>query len=319
LKREIAILAVTAAATVLPSSFVHALTGAGAPSAVAAIGLHSEGDMHTDQYDAFGNWLGKSVQYRIVFTAREKWGDVADPYFLDATRRWITSAPGRVEVMSVPLLLAPGGDFSLVTNGKVDYAFARLAENIKAMGRPEQVIIRLGWEYNGTWYPWSALKNPEGYKAAYRHVVGVMRGIVPGLRFDWTTDFQSSGSFDWQSAYPGDDVVDIVSMDVYDEYHRGWDDVLHARAGLQAFRDFARAHGKPEAYPEWGCSTRSHGYGDNPEFVARFHEWVKAGAPHVLYQAYWNTYLGGPNAMIYGRQAGRVPLAANKYRKLFGE
>jgi hypothetical protein len=275
--------------------------------------------MHTDQYDTFGKWLGKRVRYRIVFTARETWQDVADPYFIAATRRWINSDPRRIEVISVPLLLSWDRDFSLVTSGKVDYAFASLAEHIKSIGRPEQVIIRLGWEYNGDWYQWSALKNPEGYKAAYRHAVGVMRRVAPGLRFDWTTDFQSNSSFDWQSAYPGDDVVDVISMDVYDEYHRGWDDMLNARAGLRALRAFARAHAKPEAYPEWGCSTRDRGNGDNPVFVARFHEWVKAGAPHVLYQAYWNTDLGGPNAMIHGSQAGRVPLAAKKYRQVFGE
>ncbi|WP_144444136.1 glycoside hydrolase family 26 protein [Caballeronia arationis] len=305
-------------ATALPA-VTHGASGTTASPAVAAIGLHAEGDMYTAQYDSFSAWLGNPVLYRIVFTARGKWQDVADPYYLVATQRWINSDPRHVEVMSVPLLLPSDHGFATVTSGKVDHAFASLATNIKAIGRPEQVIIRLGWEHNGKWYPWNALKDPEGYKAAYRRVVNVMRKVAPGLRFDWTTDFQSHSSFDWQSAYPGDDVVDIMSMDVYDEYHKGWDDMLDARTGLQSFRAFAKAHGKPEAYPEWGCSTRSEGYGDNPEFIERFHGWIESGAPNVLYQAYWNTHLGGPNAVIYGDQSGHVPLAAKKYRELFGK
>ncbi|MBB5403371.1 glycoside hydrolase family 26 protein [Paraburkholderia youngii] len=315
LKRALIALAMLGAA--LPV-ITHAASDSTASPGVAAIGLHSEGDMYTAQYDSFGAWLGEPVQYRIVFTAREKWQDVAEPYYLATTQRWINSDPRRVEVMSVPLLLASDHGFATVTSGKVDYAFASLARNIKAIGRPEQVIIRLGWEHNGNWYRWSAIKDPEGYRAAYRHVVHVMRKVAPGLRFDWTTDFQSHSNFNWQSAYPGDDVVDIMSMDVYDEYHEGWGDMLNARTGLRSFRAFARAHGKPEAYPEWGCSTRPEGYGDDPEFIEHFHGWIESGAPNVLYQSYWNTHLGGPNAVIYGDQSGRVPLAANKYRELFG-
>jgi hypothetical protein len=227
-------MALAVLAATLPG-ITHAASASTDSPGVAAIGLHAEGDLHTAQYDAFGAWLGKPVLYRIVFTAREKWQDVADPYYLAATQRWINGDPRRVEVMSVPLLLDSDRDFSTVTSGSVDYAFAGLARNIKAIGRPEQVIIRLGWEHNGKWYHWNALKNPEGYKAAYRHVVNVMRKIAPGLRFDWTTDFQSHSSFDWQRAYPGDDVVDIMSMDVYDEYHKGWNDVLDAKSGLQSF------------------------------------------------------------------------------------
>jgi hypothetical protein len=288
-----------------------------AATEMAAIGLHCEGN-DTSQYDAFSQWLGKPVKYRVVFTGRDSWDDVASPYYLAATRIWIKASPSHVEVMSVPLLLPGDGSFSTISSGDRDRAFASLAQNIKALGKPSQVVIRLGWEHNGNWVPWHSLKDPAGYVAAFRRVVSVMRAVSSEIRFDWTTDFQSKSSFDWRRAYPGDDVVDIISMDVYDEYHRGWDDLLDAPAGLRALRAFARAHGKPEAYPEWGCSTGSHGYGDNPDFIVRMHEWITTGAPHVLYHAYWNTYLGGPDAKIHGNRAGRVPLAANMYRHLFG-
>jgi hypothetical protein len=304
------------------ATFLLLVALAGIPSSAnatefAALGLHSEGDHLTSQYSGFSKWLGKPVQYRIVFTARDVWSDVSDPYFMEVTKRWLYSDPDHFEVISVPLLLHSDNTFSSVANGQWDQVFRQLAERVMSTGQPQRVIIRLGWEYNGNWYAWSAIKDPAGYIAAYRRVVTIMRKTAPGIRFDWTTDFQSNSSFDWKSAYPGDDVVDILSMDVYDEYNRGWSDIENAPTGLKAFRAFARAHNKPEAYPEWGCSTGSHGRGDSPEFIEHFHDWLRDGAPNVLYQAYWNTNLGGPDAAIEGPNSGRVPLAASKYRVLF--
>ncbi|CAN7440992.1 glycoside hydrolase family 26 protein [Caballeronia sp. LjRoot31] len=285
----------------------------------AAVGLHSEGDSDTSQYKSFGAWLGKPVLYRVVFTARDTWRDVADPYFIGATKDWLNGDPKHVEVMSVPLQLPSDKTpkFSAIISGQQDKTFRDLASNIKSTGHPERVIIRLGWEHNGKWFPWSAIDDPSGYKAAFRRVVIVMRKVAPQIRFDWNTDFQSYSASDWRSAYPGDDVVDIISMDVYDEYHHGWDDIKNADAGLKALRSFARQHQKPEAYPEWSCSTADKGHGDCPSFVENFYAWLAQGAPNVLYQAYWNTFLGGPDAAIEGPGSGRVPLAAAKYRTLF--
>jgi hypothetical protein len=121
----------------------------------------------------------------------------------------------------------------------------------------------------------------------------------------------------WTDAYPGDDVVDMISMDVYDHYNSGWDDLVRGDAGLQALRDFARTHGKLEAYPEWGCSTDTHGHGDDPEFIEHMADWFTAAPGGVAYQGYWNTPAGGPNAALHGEGAGRVPKAASAYRRRF--
>jgi hypothetical protein len=294
-------------------------TSSSAVAGLAAIGLHCEDDGNTSQYDAFSQWLGKPVLYRVVFTARDSWNDVAKPYYLDATRIWINSNPSHVEVMSVPLLLPGDGGFSTISSGQRDSTFKSLATNIKAIGNPSQVIIRLGWEHNGNWFPWSSLNDPAGYKAAFRRVVQVMRAVAPGIRFDWCTDYQSYSSFDWTSAYPGDDVVDVISMDVYDEYNQGWSDVLNTSngIGLTAYRAFCKSHNKPEAYPEWGCSTASAGHGDSPAFIDNMYSWISSGAPNVLYHSYWNTNLGGPDAAIQGSLAGRVPKAAAEYKAVF--
>ncbi|MGF6544044.1 glycoside hydrolase family 26 protein [Paraburkholderia youngii] len=287
-----------------------------ASSTGPAIGVHCEGDNDVSLYAAFSAWLGKPDLYRLTFTARDSWSDVAAPYFLSATQTWIAQ-PGRYEVMSVPLLL--GSDtFASIAGGAQDATWQALANNIKSIGNPAQVIIRLGWEHNGNWYAWNSRSDPNGYAAAFAHVAQVMKAIAPGLRFDWCTDFQAYDTFNWQTAYPGDASVDIVSMDVYDEWNpNGWSDITSGAANITQLRAFAAAHGKKEAYPEWSCSIDAGGHGDNPTFITNMYNWLMAGGSNVLYHSYWNTNLGGPNAAIQGPLSGNVPLAAAQYKALF--
>ena len=62
----------------------------------------------------------------------------------------------------------------------------------------------------------------------------------------------------------------------------------------------------------------AHGHGDSPEFIDRMADWFAAAPGGLLYQGYWNTSAGGPNAAVFGDDAGRVPKAAAKYRRRFG-
>lgn len=289
-----------------------------------ALGLHAGRDDSIAQYEAFGEWLGAKVMYRVVFCGMASWDDIASPWFLNGTRRWLASDPDRVEVISVPLLPKPAwGAFDAIVAGDHDDVFASLARKVAATGHPERVIVRLGWEGNGDWYPWAYARNPEGYRQAFRRVVRVMRAVAPELRFEWCVTCKASrrgGPARWDEGYPGDDVVDIVSLDIYDEYVRGWDDLLRGEGGLQEFREFAIAHDKPEAYPEWSCSTnpKSRGRGDNAAFVENMAAWFRGRPGKVVYQAYWNTNADGPKARLFGKRPTRVPRAAATYRRLFG-
>ena len=51
-------------------------------------------------------------------------------------------------------------------------------------------MLRLGWEFNGPWYPWSlsstnSADSPREFIAYWQHIVTLMRAIAPGLQFDW--------------------------------------------------------------------------------------------------------------------------------------
>jgi hypothetical protein len=293
----------------------------------AGIGLHMGTDGSISQYEDFGRWLGKPVMVRLTFLNDSSWSTIANPYFLSsATKPWLASDPARVEVISTPMLPSSGNHYQLrnIANGDYDTYYRQLASNIASKsGAPQRVIIRLGWELNGQWYPWSAVGYASQYKAAYRHIVHVMRAKCNVLRFEWNVNWGTNPNhFDWTTAYPGDDVVDVIGTDLYDQYNKGWSDILNRYEGLAFYRNFARQHGKSEAYTEWGLSTNSSGHGDDTAYIQNMHDWIQAGGDSVLYANYWNTPSGGPDGVIYSdssRYGVTVPKSAALYRKLFGQ
>ncbi|MGN6666211.1 MAG: glycoside hydrolase family 26 protein [Trinickia sp.] len=303
------------------------MSGVCAGAHAAAVGLHMGSDGSITQYNNFSNWLGKRVMYRLVFVNGSSWSDIANPYFLgSATKAWLKSNPGRVEVISLPMLPNSGnqGQLAGIAKGYYDAHYKQLAENIASKtGAPQRVIIRLGWEFNGKWYPWSAVGAASQYKAAYRHIVQVMRSKCNVLRFEWTVNWGTNpNNFDWTTAYPGDDVVDIIGTDLYDQYNKGWNDILNRYEGLAFFRNFARKHGKSEAYSEWGVSIKPSpiGHGDDTAYIQNMYNWIQAGGSKVLYANYWNTNSGGPNGVIFsasGSPRVTVPKSAALYKKLF--
>ena len=103
-----------------------------------------------------------------------------------------------------------------------------------------------------------------------------------GFSFDWTANPGTSLSF--ASFYPGDDVVDIVGLDIFDmkwqdttsSPEQRWSFLLNQFNGLIAHRDFAAQHGKPLSFPEWGLYAKGDvqgGGGDNPYYIDRMADW----------------------------------------------
>ena len=111
-----------------------------------------------------------------------------------------------------------------VTSGRFDPTLRFIAQQLVKNGFTN-AVIRPGWEFNLAAFPWG---NPwtdpsvhaSAFVAAFRHVVHVMRS-TPGNAFTFLW-CPNKGKPDQPSpnpslAYPGDDVVDLVGMDVYDD------------------------------------------------------------------------------------------------------
>jgi hypothetical protein len=263
------------------------------------------------------------------------WGEVTDAGQFQTLNKQLTF------VLSVPLTIGLGFRASTAqralaltatASGASDSSIRYISQLLVRGGYPN-AIIRLGWEFDGDWMPWSALGNEALWVKAYRHVHDVMRSVSQRFEFDWNGD---PGYLQHETAaYPGDDYVDIIGYDVYDQTAgipwnpstRSWVD---PRAAWNSFlpklrwqRDFAVAHGKRVSYPEWALSgingkvTANVG-GDDPTFIQGMYDWMNSlpafGPGSLAYSSYFNA-----DADSLHRIDGRdFPNASARFKTLFG-
>lgn len=189
-------------------------------------------------------------------------------------------------VLGVPIL--PGtGTLAAGAAGDYNQYFATLAQNLVSDGEAN-AILRLGWEFNGSWYPWyvATASDAANFVTFWQHIVTTMRGVAgEQFKFLWSASATTSSSYSPAQAYPGDAYVDYVGTDNYDEYWgspftpgAAWANQLTQQWGLNWLATFAAAHDKPIAIPEWSVEYRSdgHGLGDDPSFIANMAAWFVA-------------------------------------------
>lgn len=307
------VVAVVSVFTTLPpfsDSTVNAST-AGQP----AIGFYT-GPADTAEHDQLSAWLGNEATYTVDFLDdSQSWNNIANysDWMLDPWAAWVKANPDRRLVISMPMLNQDSSGMLVEgANGAYDQYFRTLGQEIVDKGLGNSVI-RLGWEANGDWYPWKASTNPEAWKAYFRRIVGILRSVEPkvagqppqNFQIDLTYNRGTSGTnIKFDTMYPGDDVVDIIGMDVYDTKwmdntsppEARWDEVVNQEMGLNDYRAFAALHNKPMSHPEWGLWEKDHdtngGVGDNPYFIDRMADWFEANASSIMYQSYFHHLSG---------------------------
>jgi hypothetical protein len=266
----------------------------------------------------FERWLGRPVDLVLDFGEyRHDWDEMV------RQAEWLARCwrpTGRRVVLGLPLVVASASGPSALrrgAEGAFDSHFAAVAR-ILAAGGQRDAILRPGWEFNVATYAWSALREPRVFAAFWRRTALAMRAAAPGARFvfDWNPNL---GDGPVAEAYPGDDVVDVIGLDTYNQswpFHRDperrWRHLLEHRNGLRWHRDFAAARGKPRSFPEWGTGTRAdgHGGGDDPLFIRNMLAWMREGPP-VAYHGYWDHPSPEYDAQVTD---GRRPLAAAALR-----
>jgi hypothetical protein len=111
-------------------------------------------------------------------------------------------------------------DYALseITSGRYDTYISQWAGAAAVDGQP--VYLRFAHEMNGSWYPWSVLRNggsPAQYVAAYRHVRQIFeaRGAT-NVQWVWSPNVIIKDDVDSLTAsFPGRDVVDVIGVDGY--------------------------------------------------------------------------------------------------------
>jgi hypothetical protein len=213
--------------------------------------------------------------------------------YLDKTSGWATmdgaadvrpwKGSGYRLVLGVPIL--PGtGSLASGAAGSYDQYFTTLGRNLVSDGEAN-AILRLGWEFNGNWYPWYVRSSTDAanFDKFWQHVVTTMRAVAgQQFKFLWSASANTNTSYSPSSAYPGDAYVDYVGTDNYDNFwgtpftaSAAWSNQLNQQWGLNWLASFAAAHGKPIAIPEWSVEYRDdgHGMGDDPSFISNMAAW----------------------------------------------
>jgi hypothetical protein len=194
--------------------------------------------------------------------------------------------------------------------------------------RIDDLIIRASWEFTGGWYPWGINNNTtngQPFAQMWRHFVLTVRDEFPdnNFVFEWNPH-QGTTTAVLEAAWPGADVVDVVSMSVYDEH---WGPCQRfdlpcrwqtTKANIDRVAAIAAKYNKPMAITEYGVwddggtSSDTRGGGDNDYYIKRMWEYFLDPASRVAYHVYFNVRANGehrlemnPKALAAFREHGR--------------
>jgi hypothetical protein len=271
-------------------------------------------------------WRGSPMDFATAYPEYSSWSAMANSSWSIGVWK---GYGGRL-AYGLPLLPQDRrGQWDDVISGAHDDVFRTIAQQMVDNGFGDSAI-RVGLEANGDWFPWGANASTAAqYKAAFRRVVGVMRAVAPKLTFWFDTSASANplpgtsgrGAPMLDTLFPGDDVVDGISMDHYDFYSlvaqtdQAFKDAMSppSGTGLQDAVDFARAHGKGFAVPEWGLHGQQ-GPGDNPFFVQKMFDFFTQNKDVLVFENYFDE----PDAYIHNSlKSGQDPESAAVYRRLW--
>jgi len=265
---------------------------------------------------SYGTWRGDQVDVVTTWANRATWNDIVNPAFL--YQRW-QGAP-QTMVFGVPMLpeQVSGVTIQACANGAYNSYWKQFGTNISSYGLGKS-IIRLGWEFNGNWYAWTAT-DPVSWVKCWQQIVTSARSTAPNLQWDWNVNRGvSPGLADPTQAYPGNAYVDTIGIDSYDQWPpanatngNGWNTQLNGTQGLNYWLNFATAHGKKLAVCEWGnVATGGNPGGDDPAYVNDMYNFFKTNAANIA----WESNFQG-NGGVYWPTA-TVPNAAAAYKADF--
>ena len=214
--------------------------------------------------------------------------------------------------------------------GDFNSDFVTVAKNMVAAGFGSS-IIRLGWEFNGGWFPWAAGGCSSAFVGAFQQVVTSMRSVAgQSFTFEWNPTRGDLSVGNLATFYPGDSYVDYVGLDVYDVEWASYpgmpsefSNMETQTYGLNWLSSFASQHNKAMAFPEWGlgwgtCSSDGQAVtasntqvcgGDDAQFINLSSEWF---ATHNVAEAtYWDDGSSSIDGGSNPNTAALTPISAD--------
>lgn len=180
--------------------------------------------------------------------------------------------------------MANGYTTQQILDGKADTYLKAYAEGVKSYEK--EIWLRPFHEANGDWYDWGIAKSGAGNSNqtlidAWKHIVTIFRTLgVTNVKWIWTTNATNSGSASFIGWFPGDDWVDMVSIDGYN-----WG-TAQSWSSWQSFAQvFTPAYNalsissKPLFIPEFSCSE--HG-GNKAQWITDMFKDIPSKFPRIF-------------------------------------
>ena len=255
-----------------------------------------------NSYYNWGAWIAQSTNHQVIFGQ--------------------DLIPQSIQNNSDPLTWeqeCDAGDFN-------SYATA-LGQDLVSNGG-SSLIIRLGIEANGTWetdYVGTTTQEQNAWAQCYDNEVTAMRAVPNShFLFVWNPNI-CTGNMPLNEWYPGNNYVDIIGADAYDE--DCWNPQTVSQEGWSAYYtdptennpyssefpslsnivSFAAANNKPFALPEWGESSSLP---DDPTYVTDMANLVKNN--NTSFQAWFDD--GSQGTRMLGSS---IPLSTSAYKSAF--
>ena len=200
-------------------------------------------------------------------------------------------------LLGIPMIpnCAPGqglAGFNAVAAGTYDANITAQAKACLAAGfNATNMMWRIGWEFNGGWFPWSANGMAAAFIPAFKRIVTVGRSVIPGLTIMWNPTRGDLGVGNLANYWPGAAYVTCAALDVYEtEYQPGavvspaeFQHMVTQSYGLAWLSDFCKQQGVQCGLGEWGLwptgqigTEGQQGGGDDPAWTTSMVNWIKA-------------------------------------------
>lgn len=157
--------------------------------------------------------------------------------------------------------IMPGGDLNKIYTGYLNQ-IAGYAKQLEAKGVP--VLFRPFHENNGSWFWWGkAFCDEEAYKNLYRYTVEYLRDEKQVHNFLYV--YSPNGPFEdkanYLSRYPGDQFIDVVAFDMYNDDPVSKDDkwMDTFRDTIKLVQEIGDERGKLSAVSETGIRVSGGG------------------------------------------------------------
>lgn len=275
---------------------------------------------------AFGAWRGSPIDLRTVFFGKLNWNHIR------ASAKTRPDTP-RMAIGFPMLPVTHRGQLAACASGAFDGNMREIRDAMLANGWKGS-LVRLGWEFNRvdhSVFPWAAQGDGSSYVGCFRRWVGILNAGAKNFVIVWNAGNEGTYPGPIERLWPGDSYVDIVGSNFYDRCppmrtDAEFEERVNRRdkwgnpAGPQAWLAWAKARGKKWALPEWGVGGQTTGCNkpgfDNPFFMRKLNEFLRANAGQVAFESYFNGRVNATGSHeIY--PAIYNPKAAAMYQQLW--